>query len=75
MTFLMIIQLCKNLSSNLDFVLFVNNFFINARLFKVLRSMNIEICDTIKIKNDYSRELMIIRAAAIKQKDVKLPKG
>jgi hypothetical protein len=37
--------------------------------------MNIEICDTIKIKNDYSRELMIIRAAAIKQKDVKLPKG
>jgi hypothetical protein len=65
----MIIQLCKNLYSNFDFVLFVNNFFISARLFKALRSMNIEICDTIKIENDYSRELMIIRVAAITQKD------
>ncbi len=65
----MIIQLCKSLSSDLDFVLFVNNFFTSARLFKALRSMNIEICDTIKVESDYSRELMIIRAAAIKQKD------
>ncbi len=68
-SFLMIIQLCKNLSSDLDFVLFVNNFFINARLFKVLRLMNIEICDTIKVESEYSTELMKIRTAAIKQKD------
>jgi hypothetical protein len=66
---LMIIQLCKSLSSDLDFVLFVNNFFSNVRLFKVLRLMNIAICDTIKINSDFSTELMIIRAAAIKQKD------
>jgi hypothetical protein len=68
-SFLMIIQLCKNLSSDLDFVLFTNNFFINARLFKVLRMRNIEICDTIKIDSDYLIELMRIRAAVIKQKD------
>ncbi len=68
-SFLMIIQLCKSLSSNLDFVMFMNNFFINARLFKILRLMNIAVCDTIKINNDFSKELIIIRAAAIKQKD------
>jgi hypothetical protein len=47
----------------------MNNFFINARLFKALRLMSIAICDTIKIGSDFSIELMIIRAAAIKQKD------
>ncbi len=31
--------------------------------------MNIEVCDTIKINSDFSIELIIIRAAAIKQKD------
>jgi hypothetical protein len=31
--------------------------------------MNIAVCDTIKINNDFSKELIIIRAAAIKQKD------
>jgi hypothetical protein len=68
-SFLMIIQLCKSLSSDLDFVLFTNNFFTNARLFKVLRMRSIEICDTIKIDNDYFIKLMRIRAAVIKQKD------
>jgi hypothetical protein len=65
----MIIQLCKSLSSDFDFVLFTNNFFTNVRLFKVLRMKDIEICDTIKIDNDYLIELMRIRAAVIKQKD------
>jgi hypothetical protein len=68
-SFLMIIQLCKSLFFDLDFVLFLDNFFTNARLFKVLRLMNIEICDTIKIDSDYLIELVIIRAVAIKQKD------
>jgi hypothetical protein len=31
--------------------------------------MNIAVSDTIKIDNDFSRKLMIICAAAIKQKD------
>ncbi len=67
----MIIQLCKSLSSDLDFVLFTNNFFINVRLFKALRMKSIEICDTIKIDNDYLIELMKIRIVVIKQKKLK----
>jgi hypothetical protein len=31
--------------------------------------MNIEICDTIKMRSDFSIELIIIRAATIKQKN------
>ncbi len=66
---LMIIQLCKNLSSDFDYVLFMNNFFSNVRLFKILRMMKIEICDTIKINNDFLMKLMIIHATAIKLKN------
>jgi hypothetical protein len=65
----MIIQLCKDLSSDLGYVLFMNKFFSNVRLFKVLRMMRIEICSTIKLDNDFLMKLMIIRAAAIKLKD------
>jgi hypothetical protein len=65
----MIIQLCKNLSLDLDYVLFMNNFFNNVRLFKILRMMRIEICDTIKVNNDFLMKLMIIRAMMIKLKD------
>ncbi len=68
-SFLMIIQLCKSLSSNLDFVVFMDNFFINARLFKALRLMNIGACGTVKVGSGFSTELVAIRAAVIKQKD------
>lgn len=65
----MIIQLCKSLSANVDFVQFIDNFFINARLFKVLGTMSIEICETIKVERGFFSELAIIRAAVTKQKD------
>jgi hypothetical protein len=67
----MIIQLCKSLSSDLDFILYMNNFFINAWLFKALRLRDIETCDTIKVDSEFLIELMIIRTAASKQKDWK----
>ncbi len=47
----------------------MDNFFINARLFTGLKLMNIKACDTIKIRSEFSIELVIIRAAATKQKD------
>jgi hypothetical protein len=68
-SFLMIIQLCENFSSDLDFVLFTNYFFTNARLFKALRMRSIETCDTINIDSNYLIELMRIETAVIKQKD------
>ncbi len=69
--FLMIIQLWKNFSRDENYVLFINNFFINTRLFKVLRIRNIEVVDTIKINSNFLIKLMIIRAAASKQKNWK----
>jgi hypothetical protein len=68
-SFLMIIQLCKSFSSDVSYVLFINNFFIIARLFKVLRLRDIETCDTIKIDSEFLIELVIIWTAAIKQKN------
>jgi hypothetical protein len=47
----------------------MNNFFISARLFKALRMMSNATCDTIKVSSEYLIELIVIRAAAIKQKD------
>ncbi len=69
LSFLMIIQLCKNLFLAVNYVLFMNNYFINARLFKVLRMRDIEILYTIKVDNDFLIVLMIIRTAANKQKN------
>jgi hypothetical protein len=66
----MITQLDKSLSLDLEFVLFCDNFFINARLFKALKTMNLEACDTAKLKSDYFNELVAIRIAAIKQKNL-----
>jgi hypothetical protein len=67
--FLVVTQFCKTFSSHLNCVLFDDNFFINALLFKDLITMNIRICDTIKINSDNFIELIIIRATVIKQKD------
>jgi hypothetical protein len=68
--FLIIIQLCKNLFySEFDYVIFVDNFFIDIWLFKTLKVMNMRICETIKIESEYSEELIRIRATANKFKD------
>jgi hypothetical protein len=64
----LIIQLCKNFFSIRLYELFLDNFFINARLFKVLKTMNIEICETIKVESDFSTNLMRLRIAVTKKK-------
>lgn len=66
---LVVIQLCKSLPANLGFVLFVDNFFTNARLFKALRMIGIGACGTAKVGSGYPTELVAIRAAATKKKD------
>ncbi len=66
--FLLIIQLCKNLSANHTQVLFVDNFFINVKLFKALKIINIETCQMTKVESKFSTELIRLRAAATKKK-------
>ena len=45
---LVVIQLCKDLPPANKFVLFVDNFFTNTRLFKALKTMIIGTCGTAK---------------------------
>ena len=65
----MIIQLCKDLSTNLKFVLFVNNFFTNSKLFKALKTLNNEACETAKSGNNYFKKLLEIWMTATEQKN------
>ncbi len=64
----LVIQLCKSLSSIQSYGLFLDNFFTNARLLKVLKTMNIEISETAKVESDFLSQLMRLRAAAKKKK-------
>ena len=66
---MIVVQLCKSLSIYLKYVMFMNNFFINFRLFKALQTLNIDICGIIKMNNDYSLELIQIKTTATKQKN------
>lgn len=64
----MMIQLCKKIQNSNEFVIFLNNFFINSRLFKVLKFINCETCETAKINCEYFLKLMKLRTAVIKKK-------
>ncbi len=65
------IQLCKNLFADQSYVLFVNNFFINAKLFKTLKIMNIKTCETTKIENEFFKQLIRLRTTITKKKHLK----
>jgi hypothetical protein len=65
---LWMIQLCKSLSSNQVYVLFVYNFFINVKLFKAFKIINIEACETTKIESEFFTQLVRLRAAITKKK-------
>jgi hypothetical protein len=62
------IQLCKSLSANQSYALFVDNFFTSAKLFKALKTLNIEACETAKVESEFSKQLIRLRAAATKKK-------
>ena len=66
---LVVIQLCKTVENSKGIVCFVDNFFTNARLFKVLKTMNVGACGTAKVGCGYPLELVRLRATATKQKD------
>jgi hypothetical protein len=68
---LIVIQLCRNLPSyeTVKYVVFLDNFFTNSRLFKALKTMGIGACGTAKSGCGYSIDLLRLRAAATKNKD------
>ncbi len=67
-TSLLMIQLCKNLFANQSHVLFVDNFFISTKLFKALKILNIEACETTKVESEFLKQLIRLRAAVTKKK-------
>ena len=70
---LMIIQLCKQLSSASDeYILYTDNFFTSTKLFKTLRTLDIRACDTAKSDSEYSVSLLTIRDAITKKKNWEL---
>ena len=64
----MIIQLCKQLSFSSDeYILYTDNFFTSTKLFKALRTLGIEACDTAKSGSEYPPSLLAVRDAITKK--------
>jgi hypothetical protein len=68
---LIVIQLCRNLPEyeTLKYVVFLDNFFTNIRLFKALKTIGIGACGTVKSGCGFSADLLRLRAAATKNKN------
>ena len=67
---MLVIHFCKNLPKRLgNFALFTDNFFTNAKLFKALKTLNIEASGTAKVSSGLPQGIVEIRAAATKGKD------
>ena len=65
---LMVIQLCKQLSSAFDeYILYTDNFFTSTKLFKTLRTFDIDACDIAKSGSEYSFSLFAIRDVITKK--------
>ena len=66
---LLVIQLCKELPSSLNYHLFCDNFFTSTKLFKALRSIGIAASGTAKKGSGFPEELLAIRDVTSKGKD------
>ena len=64
-----VVQLCKFLPVDLDYVVYTDNFFSCIKLFIVLKKLEIDACDTAKADSDYSVSLLKLREALSKKKD------
>ena len=64
----MVIQLCKQLPpSSGGYILYTDNFFTSTKLFKALRTLGIEACDTAKSGSGYPPSLLALRDAITKK--------
>ena len=66
---LVVIQLCKEPPSFLDYHLFCDNFFTSTKLFKALRSIGIAASGTAKKGSGFPEELLVIRDVTSKGND------
>ena len=66
---LLVIQLCKELLSSLNYHLFCDNFFTSTKLFKALRSIGIAASGTAEKGSGFPGELLAIRDVTSKGKD------
>ena len=64
-----VVQLCKSLPVDLNYVVYTDNFFSCAKLFIALKKLGIGACDTAKADSDYSVPLLKLRKALSKKKD------
>ena len=64
-----VVQLCKSLPADLDYVVYTDNFFSSTKLFIALKELEIDACDTAKAESDYSVSLLKLRKALSKKKD------
>ena len=65
---LMIIQLCKQFLSSFDeYILYTDNFFTSTKLFKTLRTFNINACNIAKSNSEYLFNLFAVRDVITKK--------
>ena len=55
-----VFQLCQTLSKLYNYMIYINNFFINIKLFMTLKELKIEVCKTAKNESKFSLELLAL---------------
>ena len=55
-----VLQLVKSLSKLYNYVIYMNNFFTNARLYMALKKLEIEACETAKNESEFSVKLLTL---------------
>ena len=59
-SFSIILQLCKTLSKPYNHVVYMDNFFTNVKLYKALKELEIEACETAKNGSGFPIKLLTL---------------
>ena len=62
-----VLRLVKSLSKLYNYVIYMNNFFINARLYMALKKLEIEVCETAKNESEFSVKLLTLQEILMKK--------
>ena len=59
-SFSIVLQLCKTLSKPYKYVVYIDNFFTNVKLYKTLKELEIEACRISKNKSEFPIKLLTL---------------
>ena len=59
-SFSVVLQLYKTLLKSYNYVIYMNNFFTNVKLYKILKELEIRACKTVKNESEFPIKLLTL---------------